>query len=92
MWCSPSTRSGGDSSDPGAVLVYTSNAFAILGLRAMYFFLAAMIRRFEYLSVGLVFILALRGTKMLVVTSSRSPSGLAGVIVVILAVSVAASV
>ena len=46
-------------------LVYTSNAFAILGLRAMYFFLAAMIRRFEYLRVGLVFILAFVGVKMM---------------------------
>jgi tellurite resistance protein TerC len=46
-------------------LVYTSNAFAILGLRAMYFFLAAMIRRFQYLRVGLVFILAFVGAKML---------------------------
>jgi tellurite resistance protein TerC len=46
-------------------LVYTSNAFAILGLRAMYFFLAAMIRRFRYLRYGLVFILAFVGAKML---------------------------
>lgn len=46
-------------------LVYTSNAFAILGLRAMYFFLAAMIRRFQYLRYGLVFILAFVGAKML---------------------------
>ena len=73
-------------------LVYTSNAFAILGLRAMYFFLAAMIRRFEYLSVGLVFILAYVGTKMLVVDLIEIPIWVSlTVIVVILAVSVAAS-
>jgi len=74
-------------------LVYTSNAFAILGLRAMYFFLAAMIRRFEYLSVGLVFILAYVGTKMLVVDLIEIPIWVSlAVIVVILGVSVLASV
>jgi len=74
-------------------LVYTSNAFAILGLRAMYFFLAAMIRRFEYLSVGLVFILAYVGIKMLVVDLVDIPIWVSlAVIVVILGVSVLASV
>ena len=73
-------------------LVYTSNAFAILGLRAMYFFLAAMIRRFEYLSVGLVFILAYVGTKMLVVDLIEIPIWVSlSVIVLILAVSIAVS-
>ncbi|HSQ37142.1 MAG TPA: TerC/Alx family metal homeostasis membrane protein [Acidimicrobiia bacterium] len=74
-------------------LVYTSNAFAILGLRAMYFFLAAMIRRFEYLSVGLVFILAYVGIKMLVVDLVDIPIWVSlAVIVVMLGVSVLASV
>jgi tellurite resistance protein TerC len=73
-------------------LVYTSNAFAILGLRAMYFFLAAMIRRFEYLSVGLVFILAYVGIKMLVVDLVDVPIWISlAVIVVILGVSIVAS-
>ena len=54
-------------------LVYTSNAFAILGLRAMYFFLAVMIRRFEYLNVGLVFILAFVGVKMMIVDLGEDP-------------------
>jgi tellurite resistance protein TerC len=54
-------------------LVYTSNAFAILGLRAMYFFLAIMIRRFEYLNVGLVFILAYVGVKMMIVDWVKIP-------------------
>jgi tellurite resistance protein TerC len=70
-------------------LVYTSNAFAILGLRAMYFFLAAMIRRFEYLSVGLVFILAYVGIKMLVVDLVEIPIWISlSVIVAILLVSI----
>lgn len=74
-------------------LVYTSNAFAILGLRAMYFFLAAMIRRFEYLSVGLVFILAYVGVKMLVVDLVEIPIWISlSVIVVILGVSVVLSI
>jgi tellurite resistance protein TerC len=73
-------------------LVYTSNAFAILGLRAMYFFLAAMIRRFAYLNVGLVFILAYVGTKMLVVDLIEIPIWFSlSVIVLILAVSIAVS-
>jgi len=54
-------------------LVYTSNAFAILGLRAMYFFLAAMLRRFHYLRVGLVFILGFVGVKMLVADVYEMP-------------------
>lgn len=70
-------------------LVFTSNAFAILGLRAMYFFLAAMIRRFEYLNVGLVFILAYVGIKMLVADLVEVPIWVSlSVIVLILAISV----
>jgi tellurite resistance protein TerC len=47
-------------------LVFTSNAFAILGLRALYFLLAGMIGRFSYLKVGLAFVLAFVGVKMLI--------------------------
>ena len=73
-------------------LVYTSNAFAILGLRSMYFFLAVMIRRFQYLRVGLVFILTFVGSKMMLVDLVEIPiwASLA-VIVMVLAVSVLAS-
>jgi tellurite resistance protein TerC len=46
-------------------LVFTSNAFAILGLRALYFMLAAMIARFVYLKIGLSFVLVFVGVKML---------------------------
>jgi tellurite resistance protein TerC len=74
-------------------LVYTSNAFAILGLRSMYFFLAAMIRRFQYLRVGLVFILAYVGFKMLLVDLIEIPIWVSlAVIVLVLAVSVLASI
>jgi tellurite resistance protein TerC len=46
-------------------LVFTSNAFAILGLRALYFLLAGMISRFTYLKVGLAAVLVFAGAKML---------------------------
>jgi tellurite resistance protein TerC len=48
-----------------AFLVFTSNAFAILGLRALYFLLAGMIGRFTYLKVGLASVLVFVGAKML---------------------------
>jgi tellurite resistance protein TerC len=47
-------------------LVFTSNVFAILGLRSMYFALAAIIDKFRYLKVSLVFVLAFVGVKMLI--------------------------
>lgn len=47
-------------------VVYTSNIFAILGLRSLYFALAAFIHRFEYLKYGLSLILVFIGGKMLV--------------------------
>lgn len=45
-------------------IVYTSNAFAILGLRSLYFLLAGIVDRFHYLRLGLAAILALVGVKM----------------------------
>ena len=47
-------------------IVFTSNIFAILGLRSLYFVLAAFIDKFEYLKYSLVAILAFVGIKMLV--------------------------
>jgi tellurite resistance protein TerC len=47
-------------------IVYTANAFAILGLRSMYFVLAGIIHRFRYLKHGLSFVLIILGLKMLV--------------------------
>jgi tellurite resistance protein TerC len=46
-------------------LVFTSNAFAILGLRALYFLLANMVARFQYLQLGLSIILGFIGVKMI---------------------------
>jgi tellurite resistance protein TerC len=47
-------------------IVYTSNIFAILGLRALYFLLAGFLGMFRYLSVGLALVLGFVGVKMLV--------------------------
>ncbi len=47
-------------------IVYTSNVFAILGLRALYFALAGIIHRFHYLKYGLSLVLILVGAKMLI--------------------------
>ncbi|MEK7667301.1 MAG: TerC family protein [Gemmatimonadota bacterium] len=74
-------------------IVYTSNVFAILGLRALYFALAGVVRRFHYLSIGLAAILVFVGCKMLLVDVVKVATVLSlGVIAAILAVSVAASV
>ncbi|HWB77169.1 MAG TPA: TerC family protein [Nannocystaceae bacterium] len=54
-------------------IVYTSNIFAILGLRALYFALAAMMGRFHYLKVGLGLVLAFVGTKMVIVDVYKIP-------------------
>ena len=73
-------------------IVFSSNAFAILGLRSMYFLLAGMKDRFRYLNVGLGVILASVGVKMLlsdVVHIPTAPS--LGIIIVTLFVSVMAS-
>jgi tellurite resistance protein TerC len=54
-------------------LVFTSNAFAILGLRAMYFLLADLIHRFIYLKTGLAAILVFVGVKMLLLDIYKFP-------------------
>ena len=54
-------------------LVFTSNAFAILGLRAMYFLLADLIHRFVYLKAGLAAILVFVGVKMLLLDVFKVP-------------------
>ncbi|MGH3265093.1 MAG: TerC family protein, partial [Trebonia sp.] len=48
-----------------AFIVYSSNAFAILGLRALYFLLAGMLDRFHHLGTALAFILAFIGVKLI---------------------------
>ena len=78
------------SRDP--FIVYTSNAFAVLGLRSFYFVLARFIGAFAYLHYGLSVILAFIGVKMLLSPVYAIPVGWSlGVIVAILAVTVALS-
>ena len=75
-------------------IIFTSNAMAILGLRALYFCLAGMADKFRYLNTGLAVILAFVGVKMILATADiwHAPTWLAlAVIVVVLAVSVVAS-
>jgi tellurite resistance protein TerC len=73
-------------------IVYSSNAFAILGLRALYFLLAGMAGRFRYLNVGLAVILGFVGVKMLVAELYHPPMWLSlGVIAAALATSITAS-
>ncbi len=70
-------------------IVFTSNVFAILGLRALFFLLAGAYQRFAYLKVGLAAILVFVGSKMLIVEVYKVPTGLSlGVIGTILAVSI----
>jgi TerC family integral membrane protein len=74
-------------------LVYTSNVFAILGLRALYFALAGVMQLFHYLHYGLSAILVFVGAKMLLADVYKLPIGVAlGVIAGILLISVIASV
>jgi tellurite resistance protein TerC len=73
-------------------IVFASNAFAILGLRALYFLLAGMAGRFRYLNIGLGVILGFVGVKMLIANVYHLPLWLSlGVIALALAVSVLAS-
>ena len=80
----------GVTTDP--FLVYTSNIFAILGLRALYFALAALMKIFHYLNYGLAVILAFVGIKMLIVHLYEIPIGISlGIITGVLLLSVVAS-
>jgi tellurite resistance protein TerC len=74
-------------------IVYTSNVFAILGLRSLYFALAGVMDKFHYLKIGLGVVLAFVGVKMLLTHSPYKLDTLLslGVVVGILAVSVVAS-
>jgi tellurite resistance protein TerC len=70
-------------------IVFTSNIFAILGLRSMYFLLARLIGTVEYLKVGLALVLVFVGAKMLLADIVRIPVGVSlAVIVGILGISV----
>jgi tellurite resistance protein TerC len=79
------------TSDPFIVL--TSNVFAILGLRAMFFLLAAVASKFHLLSYGLALILVFIGSKMLLIDVYKIPVLLSlGVVVAILALTMWISV
>jgi tellurite resistance protein TerC len=77
-------------------IVYTSNVFAILGLRAMYFLLAGVLGRLRYLTAGLSFVLAFIGAKMIVepwvhISVEISLTVVAGILLVALAASLLVS-
>jgi tellurite resistance protein TerC len=74
-------------------IVLTSNIFAILGLRAMYFLLAAIAAKFHLLSYGLSVILVFIGTKMVLIDVYKIPVAVSlGVVVAILAITMVWSV
>jgi tellurite resistance protein TerC len=78
------------SRDP--FIVYTSNVFAILGLRALYFTLAGLIEAFHLLHYGLAAILAFIGVKMLISAHYDIPTHIAlAVVAAVLAISIIAS-
>lgn len=78
------------TSDP--FIVYTSNVFAILGLRSLYFLLANVMNKWRFLKLGLALILTFVGAKMLLVSLIEIPAFVSlAVIAAILTVAVAAS-
>lgn len=75
------------TSDP--FIVFTSNIFAILGLRALYFLLADMANRFHLLKYGLAIILMFVGTKMLIVEWLKIPIAVSlSVVIAVLGISI----
>ena len=80
----------GVTEDP--FIVYTSNIFAILGLRALYFVLAGAMGRFHYLKIGLAAVLVFIGAKMLLAAVYHVPVAISlAVVMTLLAASVIAS-
>jgi tellurite resistance protein TerC len=81
----------GVSEDP--FIIYTSNIFAILGLRSLYFALAGVIHRFHYFRYGLAAVLAFVGVKMLISEIYKVPVWAAlAVVVACIGIAVAASI
>ena len=73
-------------------IVYTSNVFAILGLRALYFLLANVMDKFQYLKYGLAAVLTFVGIKMVIVDFYKIPVGISLLVVAgILTTSILAS-
>jgi len=76
-----------------AFIVFTSNVFAILGLRSLYFVLAGAIQYFRYLKIGLSIVLVFIGLKMVLLKYVPIPTALSlGVVVLIIAGSILLSV
>ncbi len=74
-------------------IVYTSNIFAVLGLRSLYFALAGLMQKFHYLKVGLGLVLAFVGVKMLIAKIYELPIAVSlGVIAGLLGASIATSI
>lgn len=74
-------------------IVYTSNIFAIIGLRSLYFLLAGMASKFEYLKYGIAAVLAFVGVKMLISHYYKMPTLISLLtIVIILGIAVSTSV
>jgi tellurite resistance protein TerC len=73
-------------------IVYTSNIFAILGLRSLFFLLAGVVDRFHHLKTGLALVLAFVGSKMMLVDLYKIPIGVSlGVVVALIGGSIALS-
>jgi tellurite resistance protein TerC len=76
-----------------AFIAYTSNVFAILGLRSMYFAVAGLMKRFRFLHIGLAVVLILIGLKMIVAGCWQvSTLATLAAVALVLLISVAASV
>ncbi|MBI3946558.1 MAG: TerC family protein [Armatimonadetes bacterium] len=74
-------------------IVYTSNVFAILGLRSLYFLLAGSMDLFRYLKAGLAAVLCFVGVKMVLASVVKIPTGLSLLVVgALLAAAIGASV
>jgi tellurite resistance protein TerC len=74
-------------------IVFASNAFAILGLRALYFLLAGMAGKFRYLNIGLGVVLGFVGTKMLISSWVHVPTWVSlAVIIVVIGTAIVASI
>ena len=75
-----------------AFVVYTSNVFAILGLRSMYFAVSRLMKVFRFLHYGLAAMLVLVGSKMLMVDYFRIPTlATLGIVAAVLLISIAVS-
>jgi len=73
-------------------IVYSSNVFAVLGLRGLFFLLSGIMKLFRYLKVGISFVLVFVGVKMLVVDYYKIPAGASLLVVgAILGISILAS-